>query len=121
PRWQRKRLEVFQRDGFKCVVCGNDKKTLHVHHKKYNGDPWDVSSDFLVTICEICHAKEHRLPGFIDRHEHANSFHKQLSKLSNDELEAFVKKRLGQTYPEPKIQVWSGGWRRPEHLRFEFN
>lgn len=55
PRWQRKRLEVLQRDNFTCSCCGDDKSTLHVHHVKYNGEPWEVDSSLLVTFCELCH------------------------------------------------------------------
>jgi 5-methylcytosine-specific restriction endonuclease McrA len=61
PRWQRKRLEIFNRDRFKCVRCGSDHKTLHVHHKFYNKNtpPWEYGNDCLVTLCEDCHSSEH--------------------------------------------------------------
>lgn len=62
PRWQRRRLEVMQRDNFTCQECGDDTHTLHVHHTKYvGGNPWDTPSEFLVTICEACHKAEHGL------------------------------------------------------------
>ena len=32
PRWQRKRLEILQRDDWKCYWCKDDKTTLNVHH-----------------------------------------------------------------------------------------
>lgn len=38
PKWQKKRLEILQRDNFSCVVCGNGIETdtaLHVHHLSY--------------------------------------------------------------------------------------
>lgn len=56
PRWQRKRLEVFSRDNFTCTKCGDDKNTLHVHHLKYSGNPWDVSNESLITTCQRCHS-----------------------------------------------------------------
>lgn len=61
PRWQRKRLEVMNRDEFKCTKCGNGAVTLNVHHKKYrNGlNPWDYDLTELLTLCEVCHGKEH--------------------------------------------------------------
>ena len=60
PRWQKKRLEVFNRDSFTCVSCGAKDKSLHVHHLKYHKDPWDVSSDYLQTLCFECHDMEHK-------------------------------------------------------------
>lgn len=61
PRWQEKRLRVFERDGFKCTECtGPD--TLHCHHKKYMpGKPWDIDMEYLVTLCEGCHDLEEHL------------------------------------------------------------
>ena len=57
PRWQRRRLEIFQRDHWKCIECGNDQLTLHVHHEEYGGDPWEAPDDKLKTLCEFCHLK----------------------------------------------------------------
>lgn len=58
PRWQKKRLEILQRDEFKCRMCDDSKSTLHVHHLKYSGDPWEIDSCFLITLCEYCHGVE---------------------------------------------------------------
>lgn len=62
PRWQRKRLEILNRDGFRCQSCMDDENTLHIHHTKYgNGMPWEVPNDWLVTLCECCHKREEDL------------------------------------------------------------
>jgi hypothetical protein len=59
PRWQKKRLEVMQRDGFTCQSCFDSESTLHVHHRWYvAGEPWDAPLDALVTLCEGCHENE---------------------------------------------------------------
>lgn len=60
PRWQRKRLEVLQRDSFTCQKCLDTTKTLHVHHRYYlpNTDPWDYELKTLVTLCFECHEQE---------------------------------------------------------------
>lgn len=59
PRWQRKRLEVLQRDDYHCVICGDGESTLHVHHLVYlEDDPWDSDERHLVTLCESCHEYE---------------------------------------------------------------
>ena len=55
PKWQKKRLEILERDGFKCLYCGDEETTLHVHHKKYNGNPWEAKDDDLESLCEHCH------------------------------------------------------------------
>jgi len=59
PRWQKVRLQVFERDEWACVVCGNKTKPLNVHHVAYfqGMEPWEVPRGFLVTLCESCHKK----------------------------------------------------------------
>ncbi|NHJ85057.1 MAG: HNH endonuclease [Asgard group archaeon] len=62
PKWQEKRLRIFERDNFKCKICGENDQELHVHHKSYNNnsfDPWDVSNDDLITVCDDCHKLYH--------------------------------------------------------------
>jgi hypothetical protein len=57
PRWQKKRLEIFERDHWACVECGEKKDTLNVHHifYFYGKEPWDIPNGFLITLCESCH------------------------------------------------------------------
>jgi hypothetical protein len=57
PRWQRKRLEILNRDDFKCRLCGLGVDPLHVHHKYYDSgkEPWDYDERALMTLCESCH------------------------------------------------------------------
>jgi hypothetical protein len=56
PRWQKLRLEVFERDGFECCCCHDTESTLNVHHLKYSsGNPWDSDIKDLITYCETCH------------------------------------------------------------------
>lgn len=59
PRWQKKRLEIFNRDNWQCCVCKAADRTLVVHHKQYSGDPWEASDDQLRTLCTDCHYDEH--------------------------------------------------------------
>ena len=57
PKWQKKRLEILERDKWTCKYCGNKKKTLHIHHLFYYEDyePWDIPNKYLVTLCYDCH------------------------------------------------------------------
>ena len=65
--WQKKRLEIMQRDNFSCVKCGrgiNDGTMLNVHHKIYypNRKPWEYEDNCLETLCVDCHKNEHAIP-----------------------------------------------------------
>lgn len=55
PRWQRKRLEIMQRDNFTCIACGDKKSPLTVHHKEYAKTLWNVPDEELQTLCKFCH------------------------------------------------------------------
>lgn len=61
PKWQKRRLEILQRDDFTCQICGATEKQLHVHHLAYipGRDIWDYDDYRLITLCEDCHKIEH--------------------------------------------------------------
>ncbi len=60
PRWQKKRLEILERDEWTCQLCGDKETTLVVHHRWYRKgkDPWDYPDNCLATLCESCHEQE---------------------------------------------------------------
>jgi len=62
PRWQKKRLEIMERDDFECRICGRDDLTLNVHHTYYEKGvaPWEYPDGSMYTFCEPCHEKETR-------------------------------------------------------------
>lgn len=64
PRWQKKRLKIMERDEFTCRHCLSSDKTLHVHHIKYYGNPWEIDDKFLITLCDDCHEYEEELKSF---------------------------------------------------------
>jgi hypothetical protein len=75
PRWQRKRLEIMQRDGFGCAECRSATRTLNVHHRYYEKGraPWEYPDAAFVTLCEDCHeraevdlAEIRKLGGFLN-------------------------------------------------------
>jgi 5-methylcytosine-specific restriction endonuclease McrA len=67
PKWQQKRLRIFERDGWRCVACGADDIQLHAHHTAYTkgAKPWEYDDDIIVTLCKNCHHNAH----WIDRIE----------------------------------------------------
>lgn len=63
-RWQKKRLEIMQRDEFTCQSCSKKEgAVLNVHHVYYekNKAPWEYDNDMLITWCEECHERRHEL------------------------------------------------------------
>jgi hypothetical protein len=65
PEWQRKRLEIMDRDGFACQNCGDKDAFLNVHHRYYVAGrmPWEYPAFALITLCECCHQKNHQEQG----------------------------------------------------------
>ena len=63
PRWQKKRLEIFERDEFTCQKCGDNESTLSVHHLRYirGKNPWEYPNEKLMTLCESCHSEEYEM------------------------------------------------------------
>jgi hypothetical protein len=59
PRWQRRRLEIFQRDDWKCQLCSRTDLELHLHHlHRTTQDPWDEPDLHLLTVCQLCHEQQ---------------------------------------------------------------
>ena len=59
-RWERTRLAVFERDGFRCRACGRPGR-LEAHHVRpleRGGDPYDLAN--IETLCRSCHIGRHR-------------------------------------------------------------
>ncbi len=61
PNWQKKRLEVLERDKFTCCHCEEKEKTLHVHHKWYQKGKkvWEYPNVCFITLCDECHDHWH--------------------------------------------------------------
>lgn len=68
PRWQKMRLEVMNREGFRCEYCGKKDDTLNVHHAFYEKgkEPWEYDPRMLHCVCESCHADWHYLKHRVD-------------------------------------------------------
>lgn len=70
PRWQRRRLEVFDRDGWACLRCKNKLVTLHAHHEYCDDalnfyplylNPWEYPLETIKTLCDDCHRERHEI------------------------------------------------------------
>lgn len=88
PRWQKKRLEILERDGWRCVLCGAKDKTLHVHHFEYKsgGDPWDVDNSSLRTFCDDCHKFAHAFGSAAEFRESMMLFISSLRPENGDDV-----------------------------------
>jgi 5-methylcytosine-specific restriction endonuclease McrA len=102
PKWQKKRLEILNRDDFQCQECGDTKHTLNVHHLIYFKDHmlWEYDNSLLITYCDCCHNKWHKvnknIKNFIADPFIARLFeiHDLLEAIQNknpDEIQAIIK------------------------------
>jgi 5-methylcytosine-specific restriction endonuclease McrA len=83
PRWQKKRLQILERDNWACRCCGTTTKTINVHHVVYvrGKDPWDYKDDSYQTLCNDCH----RLRGDI-ADVAANILRSAMAQLTTEEM-----------------------------------
>ena len=66
PKWQKKRLEILQRDNFSCVVCGNGIDTdtqVHVNNLSYRKVcmPLECDINDMIVLCQKCHQRIHNI------------------------------------------------------------
>ena len=87
PQWQKKRLEILQRDEWTCRWCGEKEVSLHVHHVKYKKgkQPWESDNNDLITVCEYCHESEH-----LYRLEAENSLINELKKYNHSFITEYM-------------------------------
>lgn len=90
PKWQKKRLEILQRDEFTCCYCNDTETELQIHHLKYNKEPWDAKNEHLITLCKDCH--------------HLTTFNKELNIIrvikqdyKNGFLTYFIKHKIKES------------------------
>lgn len=106
PKWQKKRLEIMERDNFKCRKCGDKDTTLNVHHLEYGKGkkPWDYDNFKLITLCQDCHQHIEKfkrqsswdsqltfIKGGIDSHKYLDIL-QLLSLISGNVSETFEQK-----------------------------
>lgn len=90
PRWQKKRLEILQRDNWTCQSCQSTTKNLQVHHLVYRKiDPWDYADTCYQTLCEDCHEIRQELTDKI-----VDAIRLKIKNLSTDELHKMAIKQM---------------------------
>jgi 5-methylcytosine-specific restriction endonuclease McrA len=61
-QWDSIRKDVYKRDGYKCVLCGETGKELHAHHIWARAHGGQDRMSNLVTLCIDCHDTYSTLP-----------------------------------------------------------
>jgi len=56
--WINTRNKALVRAKYKCQLCGEKEKALHVHHNTYENKGNEKDED-LIVLCEDCHARYH--------------------------------------------------------------
>ena len=57
PNWQKKRLQILERDGWKCLACGSSNKNLQAVHIVFNKGclPWEYADHCYQSLCDDCY------------------------------------------------------------------
>lgn len=58
--WAVLKRQIHRRDGYRCRLCGDDDRQLHVHHRTYETYAEERLED-LITLCRSCHEHFHFL------------------------------------------------------------
>jgi len=68
-RWQKKRLEIIERENYICQYCHSQGNELRVHHTYYdkNKKVWEYDNDTLLCLCQRCHSDLHEFLENINR------------------------------------------------------
>jgi len=95
PRWQKKRLEILQRDEFTCQCCLDKEKTLHVHHidTDYSIEPWDHEDSALITLCDDCHKLWHLIYGLSYDHARISIIVKLHDRIEEEEISRYIESK----------------------------
>ena len=96
PKWQKRRLEIMQKDNFTCQICGDKESTLNVHHLVYHKgrNIWEYEDWELITLCEDCHEWQHSLKDAL----YEKVWYLQSRGVTMEEISAILEKIDVQLY-----------------------
>ncbi len=99
PRWQKKRLQILERDNWTCQSCQSTTKNLQVHHLVYKKiDPWDYADVCYQTLCEDCHGIRQELTDKM-----VDAIRLRIKNLSTEDLEKRAMKEMGSAMDEDEF------------------
>ena len=107
PEWRNKTVEIKNRDGNKCLLCG-EAENLVVHHLRYDSvdieHPGRERDSDLVTLCRGCHNKFHNaeLNLRIKFEESLAQLRIDISNLVHDRMVEFYEEFLNNAIEENK-------------------
>jgi hypothetical protein len=61
---ERTRNECYERDGYRCRMCGITNGIYHLHHIAYRSEGGPHTHNNLITLCFRCHDRVHTDKGF---------------------------------------------------------
>ena len=107
------RKQVFERDQYKCVECGQ-KGTLQAHHIKEWADYPDLryEIDNGITLCRECHSKKHpKLTKLIlSSHHHEQKIKKKYEDRQKTSTETPICRQKTSTEPNIETPTQQGLW-----------
>jgi len=88
-----KKISILERDGFKCILCG-DKEDLNIHHLIPKIIGGTSKNENLITLCHYCHWYLHSNP-------------KTSINKSNLVKKAYIKKKLNgdNNWGRPSLSI----------------
>lgn len=125
PKWQKKRLEILQRDEFKCCYCNDTETELQIHHLKYTKEPWKAPGDDLITLCKHCHSliyqykslnvifieknyyDSHDLVSLVVKHKEDNKHHISVYDINKEHITFIVQFLIGGKFHKSILKLTS--------------
>ena len=96
PQWQKKRLQILERDGWRCCSCGRNDINLQVHHLIYaKRDPWDYPDAVFQSLCERCHEERQELTD-----KSVDALRMALAKIPTQRLNAVALRLIREAFEE---------------------